>query len=74
MNESKNVTTILNNLSGNLEEAAAINKAVILMIAAKSTGQDIVIGDDEALGFMLILEQLGSKLEEAVINLEKEVV
>jgi hypothetical protein len=58
---------------GNLQEASAINKTVSALIAAKGAGQDIVISDDEAFGFMLILEQLGNKLTEAINDLEKGV-
>tara|TARA_B110000008_G_C16915491_1_gene542508 strand:- start:347 stop:565 length:219 start_codon:yes stop_codon:yes gene_type:complete len=54
-----------------LQEASAINKTMCALIAAKGAGQDIVIGDDEAFGFMLILEQLGNKLDEAANNLER---
>jgi hypothetical protein len=54
-----------------LQEASAINKTMCALIAAKGAGQDLVIGDDEALGFMLILEQLGNKLDEAANNLER---
>lgn len=57
---------------GSLQEASAINKMVCALIAAKGTGQDLVIGDAEAFGFMLILEQLGNKLDEAADNLERE--
>ncbi|CCK75039.1 hypothetical protein OLEAN_C08630 [Oleispira antarctica RB-8] len=57
---------------GRLQEASAINKTVCAFIAAKGAGQDLVIGDDEALGFVLILEQLGNKLDEAEKALRRE--
>ena len=63
------VETIDNPLNGSardyLQDARAINKTVCQLIAAKTKGQDLVIGDAEAFGMMLILEQMGMKIDQA---------
>lgn len=48
-----------------LNDASAINKAVCALIAAKNKGQELVIDDEEAFGLLLILEQMGSKIDAA---------
>jgi hypothetical protein len=68
MNEDQEVVTFV---LEQLEEASAINKTVQLLMSAKATGQDLLFGDSESLGFLLILEQLGQRLNEAISQLER---
>lgn len=55
---------------GKVQEASAINNMVQTFISVKANGQDLVLGDSETLGFLLILEQLEGRLSEAINDLE----
>ena len=58
---------------GKVQEASAIGSMFQTLFAAKADGQDLILGDAEALGFLLILEQLEGRLTEAIQGLESVV-
>lgn len=75
MNENNDNIEMMVNYSalGILNEASAINKTVCALIAAKGAAQDLVIGDDEAFGMLLILEQVQMKIDKVGKILEEGV-
>lgn len=68
MNEQSQEVSSL--VIGKMQEASAIGSIVQTLIAAKTDGQDLIIGDSEAMGFLLILERMEGRLTEAINDLE----
>lgn len=69
MNENSQEVSSL--VVGKVQEASAIGSMVQALFANKADGQDLVLGDAETLGFLLILEQLEGRLTEAISDLER---